>query len=268
VKTNVLCIKWGTLYGPEYVNRLYRGVRRNLQRKHRFVCLTDDSRGIDPGVEVHPLPATSFDEQAFDAKKGGSTWRKVGLFQPGLANLQGDILFLDLDVVITGSLEDFFDYCPGKFCVIQDWLEKRRAWLPGRDGRVGNTSVFRYNLAEHTLPYTLFAVNQRRALDNFRIEQQFVSHALREQLEFWPEDWAQSFKRSCRPAFPLNLIRQPREPENVRILVFHGHPLPDQAIAGYRSSLFRSTLPATWLAKYWLDQVPAKQIPSRDSRAA
>ena len=46
-------------------------------------------------------------------------------------------------------MDDFFTFAPGKFCVIQDWLEKRRAkYLPGRDGRVGNTSIFRFNLRD------------------------------------------------------------------------------------------------------------------------
>jgi hypothetical protein len=29
---NVICMKWGTKYGPEYVNRLYAMVRRHLTR--------------------------------------------------------------------------------------------------------------------------------------------------------------------------------------------------------------------------------------------
>ena len=40
---HILCMKWGTKYGPEYVNRLYAMVRRHLSGDFRFVCLTDDS---------------------------------------------------------------------------------------------------------------------------------------------------------------------------------------------------------------------------------
>jgi hypothetical protein len=253
VTANVLCIKWGTRYGSEYVNRLYHGVRKHLKGSLRFVCLTDDARQIDSDVEIHPLPVTPFDEAAFDAKRGGETWRKIGLFQPGLVGLEGDTLFLDLDVVITGPLNELFEFQPGKFCVIQDWLEKRRAWMPGRDGKVGNTSVFRFNLADHSKVYTTFAENQRASLDGFRIEQQFVSHVLRDCTEFWPEQWIQSFKRSCRPMFPLNLLKAPAEPVGCRVLVFHGRPFPDQAIVGYDGGLFHSTRPAPWLEPHWLE---------------
>jgi hypothetical protein len=31
---NVLCIKWGRKYGPDYVNRLHNMVQRHL-RRHR-----------------------------------------------------------------------------------------------------------------------------------------------------------------------------------------------------------------------------------------
>ncbi|MBS0591921.1 MAG: glycosyltransferase, partial [Proteobacteria bacterium] len=33
----VLCMKWGTKYGPEYVNRLYGMARRHLTGAFRFV---------------------------------------------------------------------------------------------------------------------------------------------------------------------------------------------------------------------------------------
>jgi hypothetical protein len=249
---NILCIKWGSKYGGAYVNRLYEGVREHLSGTLRFICLTDDPSGLRDEVEALPLPVTPFDEAEFDRRPGGSTWRKVGLFQPELADLQGDTLFLDLDIVITGSMDDFFTFAPGKFCVIQDWLEKRRAkYLPGRDGRVGNTSIFRFNPEKHRYVYSHFAENEAWALENFRIEQQYVSHTLRNDLEFWPEKWVRSFKRSCRPTFPFNLICEPQEPADMRILVFHGYPLPDQAINGYKGGLLKSTLPAPWIKNYW-----------------
>jgi hypothetical protein len=40
---NVVCMKWGRLYGPEWVNKLCGMVARNTTWKVRFVCLTDDS---------------------------------------------------------------------------------------------------------------------------------------------------------------------------------------------------------------------------------
>ena len=42
----VVCVKWGTKYGPDYVLKLRAGVGRYLSRPHQFVCLTDDVDGL------------------------------------------------------------------------------------------------------------------------------------------------------------------------------------------------------------------------------
>ena len=42
----IFCMKWGTLYGPEYVNTLYSMVKRNLSYDFSMVCFTDDPKGI------------------------------------------------------------------------------------------------------------------------------------------------------------------------------------------------------------------------------
>ncbi|CAM9509636.1 unnamed protein product [Phaeothamnion confervicola] len=43
----VVCVKWGTKYGVEYVNRLAWAIRRHLPLPHRFVCLADDATCVD-----------------------------------------------------------------------------------------------------------------------------------------------------------------------------------------------------------------------------
>ena len=43
---NILCLKWGTRYGADYVNYIYRGVKAHLNRPFRFVCVTDDPSGL------------------------------------------------------------------------------------------------------------------------------------------------------------------------------------------------------------------------------
>lgn len=49
----IVCLKWGnTLYSPEWVNRLYRGVKRHLTPPFNFVCFTDETAGLDPGILI------------------------------------------------------------------------------------------------------------------------------------------------------------------------------------------------------------------------
>src|SRR5574337_1112424 len=65
---------------------------------------------------------------------------KLAILQDGFGGLQGPTLFLDLDVAITGPIDCFFDYKPGEFCIIHNWVHWRKAAL-GRRPAVGNSSV-------------------------------------------------------------------------------------------------------------------------------
>ena len=49
---NVLCIKWGSKYSADYVNKLYSMVERHLSLSHRFVCLTEDTTGLNSEIET------------------------------------------------------------------------------------------------------------------------------------------------------------------------------------------------------------------------
>ena len=116
---NIITMKWGTLYGPHYVNRLYASVHRNLSREFRFVCFTDDATGVVPSVECHPIADVEFSATEKDRR-----WLKLGGFKEGIADLRGTCLFLDLDVVIVDSIDAMFDYEPEAFCISHDW------WMP------------------------------------------------------------------------------------------------------------------------------------------
>ena len=49
---------------------------------------------------------------------------KIGLFANNIGDLQGSCLFLNLDtvVVVVRSIDCFFDYLPGQFCICKEWL--------------------------------------------------------------------------------------------------------------------------------------------------
>ena len=66
-KATVACIKWGALFGPEYVNRLYSGVRRNMSAPVRFLCMTENAQGLHPDIEVLDLPVEPFAEPMNEA---------------------------------------------------------------------------------------------------------------------------------------------------------------------------------------------------------
>jgi len=249
---NVVCMKWGDKYPAAYVNRLFGGVRRFLKPPFRFLCFTDKPEGIAAGVEIHPLPSEPFEADLkvlmYEVKNKGA-WRKVSLFKPGLAGMEGPILGFDIDVVVTGPLEALFDFAPGKVCMRREWRDARRL----RQG--GHGSVFRFDPAVHGYLYSEFAADPMGCAARVRgSEQRYTSlSALRHgDLEYFPPRWIASFKYNVIPLPPFNFFTEPHVPKDARVVCFHGRPSMEEALAGYRAEWWRSTRPADWLVDYWL----------------
>jgi hypothetical protein len=110
----VACVLWvgnfkSRNYTPDWVYRLKEGVGQHLSRPHRFVCLSNVEV---PGVEVIPL-----------VHNWRGWWSKIELF--GSHHLGSRVLFLDLDVLVTGSLDELLDHpapmvlCPGNKDIYQ-----------------------------------------------------------------------------------------------------------------------------------------------------
>lgn len=250
---NIICLKWGTRYPASFTNILHASVRRHLRRPFRFVCFTDDPTGLDEGIDAQPFPPCP-DERVLRA---GAHWPnifvKLCLFQDGLAGLRGPTLFFDVDVVIQQDIDCFFDYLPGKNVIIHNWVERRKQLLRGRPA-IGNSSCFRFEAGKSDYVYQTFLAEIEQAVDraHYTTEQAFMTHAMRE-VHWWPEAWVRSFKRSCVPPFPLNLLVAPKKPD-AKVLVFHGNPDPDQAVEGFMGKgvkLHRRALPCPWILEDW-----------------
>jgi hypothetical protein len=104
----VACLKWGDKYGVDYVNILHGMVQRHLSVPHRFVCLTDDPRGI--ACETLPIVPNL-----------PTWWGKLTLFAH---RLPGRILYFDLDTVIVDGIDGFAAY-DGPFCLIKPFYRDR-----------------------------------------------------------------------------------------------------------------------------------------------
>jgi len=239
----VLCMKWGTKFSPAYVNRLWAMVRRHTSGPLRFVCLTDDGRGLHPEIEVIPLPDVGWTE---GIREHG--WWKVGLFAERVGDLTGNALFLDLDVVVVDSLDPLFRL-PGEVLLPRDY---RRIRIRG-DGFVGNTSVLRFPVGKYPEVLERFRVDFPQIRQQLRNEQEFVSHFFHSRglLGYWPSSWCPSFKRHCVAPWPISWVRTPRLPAEARVVVFHGRPNPDEAQAGKGGTWYRPIRPTPWILDHW-----------------
>ena len=155
---NVICIRWGTLFGPEYVNRLYGGIARFSDRNVRFFCMTDDRTGIRPEVEILDLIEEPFHDEMMallPQTRVKGAMRKISMFRPGLIpDLRGPLLALDLDIVITGNMDDVQDWAPGK-------VSMRRIWDKGNWTSLGHGSVLKFEPDKHGYLYETLSFMQK-----------------------------------------------------------------------------------------------------------
>lgn len=103
----VVCVKVGTKYGPEYPNRLAAMVTRHAPAGTRILCLTDNPVGV--ACETAPI-----------GTEAPGWWAKLVLFQPHPALGGERFLYLDLDVVVVRDLEPLLAYA-GPFAMPYDW---------------------------------------------------------------------------------------------------------------------------------------------------
>jgi len=235
----ILCMKWGTKYGPEYVNRLYAMVVRHLRGPFKFVCLTDRSEGIRAEVQCLPIP-----ELKLPAGIPERGWTKLTTFEADLHGLKGTALFLDLDVVIVDDITPFFEV-PGEFLIIHDW---KRPWRI-----TGNSSVYRFELGAHADVLAKFRREAEAIRKQVRNEQAYLSDEMHKQgkLKYWDAAWCASYKYHCIPAWPTSYWRDPIIPKGARILIFHGVMNPPDALAGRNMGNWRHARPAHWIAEHW-----------------
>jgi hypothetical protein len=264
----VVCVKWGKAYGPEYVNRLYGMLSRHLSPPFRLVCLTDDSSGVRREVECFDLPELGCEHP----KNTMGKWRKQVLWGRSVPGLDGVALFVDLDSVIVGSIDGYFEHGePGDVIVARNWARPLE--------RLGQTSVFRFPVGANAHILDDFRADAQAIADKYQFEQHYVTHAVHGGVKFWPETWTRHFRLHCLPAFPLRYFVTARLPADARIVTFPGGPNPDDVMVGrwnkrvppHRSwwahamatfsgprvdnkrlrHLQRFVLPVPWIAQHW-----------------
>ncbi len=234
----ILCIKWGTLYGPKYVNHIYGMVSRNITPPFKVVCFTDDRDGIRPEVECHDLPELGCPVPTNVPGK----FRKVALWNKDLFGLTGVGLYVDLDVVITGSLDDLFEFAdPGDVVMARDTT--RPAELSGQ------SSVVRFPIGGHGYLLDRFRADPEALAAEFRYEQRFISYNVEGGVKFFPPSWVRHFRHDCLGPWPLRYIRPAELPEDARVILFPQKPDPEDAMLGRWSEQSKPSHPALHLLR-------------------
>lgn len=226
--------------GAEYVNVLFDMVQRNLPAglKYRFQCFTDNGNGLNPDIEVRKVPGNL------------SGWdNKIYLFKRGLFKEGDRVIFLDLDTLILGPLDELLEY-EGEFATLRDF------WRPNGLGpavmlwRGGYGADIWQEYLDAKKPH-LRRGDQEWLENYFRAHQdERYPHRIRFTTkqpdilqDLYPGLFC-SYKEHCKP-FP---------PKDVSVVCFHGEPRPHACMqawvqdvwkVGGNGSLHLTTVPNT-----------------------
>lgn len=217
----VAVVKWGPKYSGEYVAKLHRAVARNLSLPHRFVCLTDDPTGLTCETALLPPGLLGW-------------WNKLAIFRPEARELADWVLMLDLDIVITGSLDGLCasvglsghqvptDAPKGlkqagngmpraDLTLTMDW------WRP----HVYNGAC--YLLRAGAFPEVWADLNPGATNRHWGDQEWMTDRIPADRVGLWPASWIASYKTHCK-----NGASSHPPPPEAKLVCFHGKPKPHE----------------------------------------
>lgn len=216
----VVTFKWAppvgyrSTFGPEAVLTLRNSVRKHYRQPHRFVCITDDPRGLQD-VETLPLWNDYANVQSPHGRGNPSCYRRLKLFDPAIEALLGPrFVSLDLDTVVVGDLAPIFDRT-------EDFV----IWGETDPRSFYNGSMLLMTAGVRSQVWTDFhPIQSPRAAfkaGRFGSDQGWISYKLGRGEAMWGRsDGVYSFRIDIAPKGDDYL------PENARIVMFHGRVDP------------------------------------------
>ena len=219
----VLCLKHGTKYSADYVNRLFRMVKRHTTVDFKFACMTEDPSGIHEDVIIIPLPGNL-----------QGWWCKPYMYSADLP-IKGTILYMDLDVVVANNIDRLFVFQPGHWCTVRDFT---RVMRPGWQRY--NSSVVRFQTGQLGFLWEKYSRDPLAIQKQFFGDQDYLyDEAVRQgkNARLFPDEWIMSWKweiRSDRSFAPgglkgnrkLAIVEHVTPRPETCICVFHGDPNP------------------------------------------
>lgn len=179
---NVVCVKSGTKYNAEHVNRLYRMVKRNLDLPFQFYCLTENPEDLYPEIQVYDI------SEYTDSEIKGF-WPKICVFDPTVYNTPGNVLYLDIDVVIHCNITHYFNNVNPqkiKICFVDsDTLVETAAFNIGYNYNTEvNSSIMFFHSNNMKKIYDRFMANPYFVMNEYKGVCRYLWHTVREDLEF------------------------------------------------------------------------------------
>ena len=226
----VACVlRSGGVYSEADVAALGAGVGAHLQLPHRLVCLTDTC-----GQRGRPSGLGAFEPMPLQHDWPG-WWSKINLF-----DLQGPVLYFDLDTVIVGDITQLgraVENLPdGRMMMLRGFYRQDRC-----SGIMGWTGNWRW-LVNEFLPVRLYREVNRGAAASWIVEDRLGRCR-------GDQDWIAArmkdvvFAQDLAPgivSYKVDVLPSGVVPSGANVVCFHGVPKP------------RDLEPApSWIKKSW-----------------
>lgn len=230
-------VPYRTEFLSSHVNTLKNRVRERLSIPHRFSCITDDPKGLDPDIRAIPIWDTYAQIPNPSNPKNPSCYRRLRMFAEEARDIIGErILSLDIDMVPTGELAPLVDR-PDDFVM---WGGQA---MDGRDGPPYcwyNGSMILLSAGARRQVWEQFdplvspaAANRANCRGS---DQGWIGHILGPGEPKWSTaDGVYSFKNHILRAGGVL-------PQNARMVAFHGKQNPWDAEVQARHS---------WVRRHW-----------------
>jgi len=219
------CVIHGNSYNWIYVERLYNMLTHHIPQGIRFHVYTEHDRSVPPHMIKHCL-------QEWDGIAGPkrSWWYKLQLFNP--EHHHGNLLYLDLDVVILNNLDWVTSAPTNYFWTIRDFR-----YLQKPIHKTMNSSLMWFNVDRYSWIWQDFANSDvSKTIRQYPGDQDYLQATIpSEQVRMFADNKLQSWRWQVADGGYNFKTRQPLEPgsgakisPNASIIVFHGYPKPHQ----------------------------------------
>jgi len=225
---NFACVYYGDKYTFPYVRNLHSMVERHLKVPHRFICFTDNT-------VIHKrkeFKNTNIEFKPFKRHDFNGWFNKLQLFSPQ-SELDGDTLYMDLDVVIMDNIDCFATIGESKnFVGMNDFNPTTGLF---------NSSIMRFNNQYHTIIWEQY-LKKRTEFSNSHGDQEIISSLIKkhEDTISFPDEWTQSYKWLNRKGERYHTTKMTYEQDpNAKVCVFHGSPNPAESTQKWVQELWK-----------------------------
>lgn len=204
----------------KYINNLYLGVSRWTTIPFKFVCFSNEElHDLHSEIEVRPFKIVT--------SKG--VLPRMYMFSEESGLFGSQVLSLDLDVIITGSLDNLLNY-KGIFCTRKSWTRGEETLI---DGDIMSFKSGKETEEKFWNPLVL-DIEKVEQISGGGRERFWVRHVMNGVSDTWQEVLP---GQVC--SYKFHVMAKGKVPQGARIISCHGYPRPHQIEQPWRTEYWR-----------------------------